>query len=112
MNFSYDIETVVQTFMRYRTVMSFWKEKLGESQIFDLNYELLTERQETETKRLVRFIGLDWEDACLRPENNSRGVSTASSVQVRRPLYRASKETWRRYEPFAEGKLECLSHLS
>ena len=42
MNFSYDIETVVQTFMRYRTVMSFWKEKLGESQIFDLNYELLT----------------------------------------------------------------------
>ena len=43
------------------------------TQIFDLNYELLTERQETETKRLVRFIGLDWEDACFRPENNSRG---------------------------------------
>jgi hypothetical protein len=55
---------------------------------------------ETETRARVAALGLDWEEACLRPEQNQRVVKTSSLWQVRQPIYRGSLERWRRYEPW------------
>ena len=52
----------------------------------------------TWAKRLVDFCGLEWEDACLRFEENAAPVATASAVQVRSPVYRSAIDRWKRYE--------------
>ncbi len=60
-----------------------------------------------ETRRLIAFCGLDWDDACLKPERNGRVVNTASQWQARQPVYDTSIERWRRYEPWL-GELREL----
>jgi len=58
---------------------------------------------------MVAFCGLDWNEACLYPEDNERAVATPSVWQVRQPVYTGSVERWRKYEPwlgaFADLKL-------
>ena len=67
--------------------------------------------QEKETKRLIDYIGLDWHEACLSPQDNKRGVSTASSIQVRQKVYQGSSQKWRKYEPFLNGAFDQISWL-
>jgi hypothetical protein len=63
-------------------------------------------------RRLVEFIGLPWDDRCLRFHENKRVVNTASIDQVRRPIYRSSLQRWKNYEShlgsLAEGLREFL----
>ena len=87
--------------------MEFWKGEMGEL-IYSVNYESLTENPELETRSLIRYLGLDWEDACLSPQHNNRRVATASNVQVRRGIYTGSYEKWKHYEPYLNGVLEHL----
>jgi hypothetical protein len=68
---------------------------------------LIAER-EVETRRLIAFCGLDWNDACLKPERNGRVVKTASLWQARQPVYETSIERWRRYEPWLGELRELL----
>ena len=88
--------------------MAFWAKQLPK-QIYDLDYELLTVNQEDETRKLINFIGLDWEDKCLSPQDNTRSVATASSVQVREKVYQGSSQQWKKYKPFLSGALDCLN---
>ena len=55
---------------------------------------------ETEVRALLDFCGVDFEPACLEFYKTDRAVRTASSEQVRRPIYRDSTDEWRAYEPF------------
>ena len=87
--------------------MRYWKQSLGE-RIYDLEYESLTVNQNQETRKLIEHLGLSWEDACLSPQSNKRQVATASSVQVREPVYQGSSERWERYRPFLNGALDHL----
>jgi hypothetical protein len=73
----------------------------------DLDYEELTADPEPITRRLIAFCGLEWHEACLRPEQNRRVVKTASLWQARQPVYRHSVERWRNYEPWI-GELATL----
>jgi tetratricopeptide (TPR) repeat protein len=56
--------------------------------------------REAATRRVVEFLCLDWDEACLRPESNRRAVETPSSWQVRQPIYRTSIGRWKNYEPW------------
>ena len=56
----------------------------------------------------LRWLGLDWDDVCLRPENNNRRIYTVSSWQARQPIYRSSVERWRHYEPWLGELRELL----
>jgi hypothetical protein len=67
--------------------------------ILEIDYETVVDQQEASTRRLLEFCGLDWNDACLRFEQNEAPVSTASAVQVRSPMYRSALNRWKRYEP-------------
>jgi hypothetical protein len=49
---------------------------------------------------MVEFCGLEWDEACMRPQDNTRVVKTPSVWQVRQPIYRTSMARWRKYEPW------------
>lgn len=97
LGFGSDIEDLAEYFKLYQDLMRFWHEKFP-GRIYDLSYERLTEHQEEETRKLLDYCGLPWEEACLRFEQTERIVKTASEVQVRRKLYRGSSEAWKNFE--------------
>ena len=88
--------------------MKYWHRALL-NRIYDLNYEALTENQEEETRKLIGHVGLGWDDACLSPQDNTRGVATASAAQVRQKVYQGSSEKWKRYRPYLDGALDHFS---
>ena len=79
--------------------------------IFNVDYELLTVQQETQTRSLIDYLGLEWQESCLSPQDNSRGVSTASQIQVRRAVYSGSSQKWRKYESFLKEPFRALEPL-
>jgi len=103
--YSFSIEDIIHYVRLYEDLMEFWGSELS-NKIYTLNYEQLTVNQERETKRLIDHIGLDWHEACLSPQDNKRGVSTASSIQVRQKVYQGSSQKWKKYEPFLNGAFD------
>jgi hypothetical protein len=67
--------------------------------------------QEAQTRRLLEFCALPWEDACLRYYETGRAIRTASSEQVRRPIYSSSVGAWRQYERQLAPLIEILAPL-
>jgi hypothetical protein len=71
-------------------------------------YEDMVDDTEGEVRRLLAYCGLPFEDQCLRFFENPRAVRTASSVQVRKPIYREGVDHWRHYEPWLEPLKSAL----
>jgi Tfp pilus assembly protein PilF len=86
LGFKADMEETARYYVRYHSLMQFWKMLYGD-EILDLSYERLTLDQEAETRRLIDYCGLDWNTACLDFHRNERAVKTASYLQVRQPIY-------------------------
>ena len=105
--YCYAIDDVITYHKLYENLMDFWTNKLS-NRIYKLDYELLTVNQEKETRRLIEYLGLDWDEKCLSPQNNTRSVATASNVQVRQKVYQGSSEQWRKYQPFLHGAFDGL----
>ena len=105
--YCYDLKDIVTYYNLYKNLMNFWIKEFG-NKIYNLNYETLTTDQEGETKKLINYLGLQWEDDCLNPEKNQRSVKTASSKQVRQKVYKGSSQKWKKFEPFLEGKLDNI----
>ena len=78
-------------------------ERIYGKEIIQQDYDKLTICQETETRRLLLYLGLDWENECLAPQNNKRIVRTASQQQVRQRIYKGSSKDWEKYQPFLRG---------
>ena len=87
--------------------MAFWHARYPGA-IYDLDYEALTEDQEGETRKLLAYLGLGWEDGVLAFHKNERSIGTASKIQVRREMYRGSSLEWQKYEPWLQPMLEIL----
>jgi len=87
--------------------MKVWETQYS-SQIYNLNYEKLTTDQSKETRKLIRYLNLEWDNACLSPHKNARSVRTASQQQVRQKMYKGSSEAWRKYELFIGGAFDSL----
>lgn len=107
LGYSCSLEDIVRYHGLYENLMDFWSERLGK-QIYTLDYDALTVGQEKETRQLINYLNLDWDEDCLSPEKNTRSVSTASLRQVRQKVYRGSSEKWRKYEPFLNGVFDNL----
>ena len=106
--YSYCLKDVVNYYKLYKNLMNFWETTFG-NKIYNLKYELLTTDQDNETRKLIDYLELKWDQNCLEPENNGRIVSTSSNAQVRKKMYRGSSEAWRVYQPFLRGALDELS---
>jgi len=94
--FSYDLEELGRYYIAYRRLMRHWAATLPGA-IHELRYEDLVADQLGETRRLLGFCGLKWEDGCLRFEANTAPTTTASAAQIRRPLYDTSVSQWHHY---------------
>jgi hypothetical protein len=71
-------------------------------------YESMIEDTEVEVRRLLEYCGLSFEEACLRFYENDRPVRTASSEQVRQPIFRDGVDRWRQYEPWLGSLKDAL----
>ncbi len=97
MGFGNNMEDLASYYSSYNEMMTFWHEKFP-NKIYDLNYETLTTNQEQETRKLLKYCELEWDDNCLKFHKNKRAVKTASSLQVRKKIYKNSSDAWKKYE--------------
>ncbi len=100
--FSYDLNEIAQYYLGYRRLMDHWTKTMP-GEIHDLSYEALIADQLGETRKLLLFCGLEWQEACGRFHENPAASATASAAQVRRPLYASSVAQWRHYEAQLAG---------
>tara|TARA_B100000795_G_scaffold244171_1_gene208541 strand:+ start:67 stop:1830 length:1764 start_codon:yes stop_codon:yes gene_type:complete len=94
--YSHDFDDLVGFYSFYRELMDFWHD-LYPNKIYDLCYEDLTNDQENETRKLLEYCDLDWDENCLNFHQNQRQVKTPSTLQVRKKLYKGSSEAWKKY---------------
>ena len=107
---AYDLHDLADYYRLYVKLMDFWH-KLFPNQIYDLVYEDLTNNQEEETKKLLKYCELDWDENCLDFQNTKRAVKTASVLQVRQKMYQGSSEAWKKHEKFLKPLIEGLEGL-
>jgi len=105
--FSYNINDLVKFYGLYSKLMDFWHKKFP-GKIYDVCYEDLTTNQEQETKKLLEYCELDWDENCLNFHKNKRAVKTASSLQVRDKMYQGSSEAWKKYEAHIQPLIDGL----
>ena len=105
LGYCYSLDDILHYHELYQDLMKYWRLTLPKI-IYDLDYDALTENQEEETRKLIDHLGLEWDDACLSPQDNTRAVATASSAQVRQKIYQGSSERWKRYKPYLNGALD------
>ena len=107
LGYSYDLNDTVGYYNLYHELMEFWDQQFGR-QIYHLDYDKLTIEQEAETRKLIKYLELDWDNACLSPQENKRNLITASQQQVRKKIYQGSSQVWRKFEPYLNGSFEKL----
>jgi hypothetical protein len=84
-------------YRQYHLTMKHWHEVLP-GKVLDVHYEETVTDVETQVRRILEHCGLPFEEGCLRFHETQRPIKTASSEQVRRPIYSDSLGYWRRYE--------------
>jgi tetratricopeptide (TPR) repeat protein len=106
--YSYNIDDLTGFYSLYADLMDFWHQ-LFPGKIYDICYEDLTTNQEEETRKLLQYCELDWDENCLSFHQNKRAVKTASSIQVRKKMYQGSSEAWKKYEAYLKPLIKALS---
>ena len=106
--FTYDLGELGRYYLGYATLMEHWRSVLPHGVMIEVQYEELVADLDGQARAIVDHCGLKWEDACLAFHKTPRPVKTASSVQVRQPIYRTSVGRWRRYENFLQPLMEAL----
>ena len=95
--YAYDLKELGQYYNLYLDMMDHWGKTIPDF-IYDLSYEAMVSNQEEETRKLLTYCQLPWEASCLSFHKTERSVATASSTQVRRPIYNDSVSLWKKYE--------------
>ncbi len=106
-DFTYDLEDLGRYYSDYVRLMAHMDAVLP-GRVHRVVYEHMVEDTEAEVRRLLDYCGLEFEPACLEFHKTERAVRTASSEQVRRPIYRDATEEWRDYEPHLEPLKRAL----
>jgi len=107
LGFAFNMKDLARYCNSYNELMIFWHE-LFPNKIYDICYEDLTTNQEEETKKLLEYCELDWDDNCLNFHKNKRTVKTTSSLQVREKMYQGSSEAWKKYEKQIQPLIDGL----
>jgi tetratricopeptide (TPR) repeat protein len=105
--FSYDLQELAQYYLGYRSLMAHWH-ALMPGQVLQVNYETLVSDLENQSRRLLAFCELPWEDACLEFHRSDAPSMTASLAQVRQPVYTSSVGKWRLYERHLDTLRDAL----
>ena len=111
-NYTYDLASTANFYRLFDDLMAHWRANLPANRFLEIHYEDIVLDQENQTRALLEFCGLDWQEACLNFHQNDAPVSTASSVQVRQPLYSGSIGRWKRYGSQLDVLSEALGDLA
>lgn len=95
--FSYDLDDLAEYYIAYDRLMAHWRAIIPQA-FLDVDYEALVVDQEPQTRRMLEYCGLQWQDACLEFHRNASPAATASAAQVRQPIYTKAVQRWRKYE--------------
>jgi Flp pilus assembly protein TadD len=96
-SFSYDQLELAEYYLAFRRLAQHWKSTLPAQAFLAVSYEDIVHDQAAQSRRLIEFVGLPWEDEVLRFHESAAPSATASAVQVRRPLYSTSVGKWRHH---------------
>jgi hypothetical protein len=99
-DFAHAPDDIVFAYEQYLRLMVHWRNVLPSSWLHEIFYEDLVEDSEPIIRSMVDFCGLEWDDACLKHQENAKTVRTPSWWQVRQPMYKTSKGRWKKYEPW------------
>jgi len=105
--FTYDLADLGRYYADYLGLMAHIDAVLP-GRVHRVFYESMIEDTESEVRRLLEYCGLPFEESCLRFYENDRAVRTASSEQVRQPIFRDAMDHWRHYEPWLGPLKEAL----
>jgi len=97
--FSYSLEDIGRYYADYVALMAHF-DQVAPGRVHRVIYEQLVDDTETEVRAILDYCGLSFESNCLRFHENSRGVRTASSQQVRQPIFQDGLDQWRNFEPW------------
>ncbi|MBV9726270.1 MAG: sulfotransferase [Gammaproteobacteria bacterium] len=106
-NFTYGLENLGRYYRDYVRLMAHF-DTLLPGRVLRVHHERMVEDTEAEVRRLLEYCGLPFEAACLKFYENERAVRTASSEQVRQPIFREGLDHWRHYEPWLDPLKESL----
>ena len=105
--FSYDLEELARYFVAYDGLMQHWNEVLP-GVIHTIQYEELVGDIEGKTRQMLSACDLDWQAQCLKFYENKEASTTASTAQIRRPVYKSSVGKWKDYEEYLQPAVEIL----
>jgi len=108
--YSHNFDDLIGFYSLYKDLMDFWHETYP-NKIYDLCYEDLTKNQEKETKKLLEYCDLDWDENCLKFHENQRQVKTPSTMQVRKKMYQGSSDDWKKHWTYIQPLIDGLKSL-
>ena len=107
--YSFNQEDLAKYFGLYIDLMEFWNKQFP-GKIYEISYESLTTNQEEETRKILGFCNLDWDENCLNFHTNTTAVKTTSALQVRKKIYQGSSEVWKQYEEYLQPLIDGLGY--
>ena len=110
-DFTYSIEDIARYYRTYVELMAHWDAVLP-GRVLRVEHEDVVEDLETNVRRLLDFCGLPFESACLEFHKTERSIRTASSEQVRQPIFREGLDQWRNFEPWLGSLRQALGDLA
>jgi tetratricopeptide (TPR) repeat protein len=108
LSFTMDLSDLAHFYGEHKRLMAHWRAVLPAGSILDVPYEELLADQEKWTRKILQYLGLDWDAGCLEFHRTDRAVATSSFWQVRQKIYKSSVGRWRNYERF----ISPLLHLT
>jgi len=109
-NFTYDMLDLAHYYQQYVATMQHWHEVMP-GQVLDVHYEETVTDLEGQVRRILDHCGLPFEESCLHYYETDRAVKTASSEQVRQPIYTSALGKWRRYDKHLDVWKKQLGHI-
>ncbi len=97
-----DLQALGHYYKQYQRLMAHWRKVLP-MPVLNVSYERMVQDTEAESRRMVDFLGLEWQPQCLQFHRLNRPVNTASLVQVRKPVYHSAVGRWRHYEKYLQA---------
>ena len=109
--FTYSVDDIARYYRTYVRLMDHWNAVLP-GKVLRVQFEDVVDNLETNVRRMLEFCGLDFEPACLEYYKTERSVRTASSEQVRRPIFKDGVDQWRNFEPWLGDLKAALGPLA
>ena len=106
---SFELTELGQYYRDYQQLMSYWHGVFPD-EIFDVQYEELVMDQERVSKQLIDYVGLEWDENCLKFYDSERNVMSPSNLQVRRPIYKGSMNRWKLYDKHLQPIIRVLQY--